>query len=144
MSTKTCSVPARLPRATHRSRGDTHFVRGGTTIATTTTAADGTYSFTSDANGNPLTPATYKVTETQPAGYLQGTNTVGTVNGASDGALIPVDMIGSVVLTSGQNSINNNFGELKPVTISGNVYEDKLVPAPLPRATHQFRERHLL
>ena len=98
----------------------------GTTIATTTTAADGTYSFTSDSNGNPLPPDTYKVTETQPAGYLQGSNTVGTVNGASDGTLIPVDMIGSVVLSSGQNSINNNFGELKPVTISGNVYEDKL------------------
>ena len=63
------------------------------------TAADGTYSFTSDSSGNPLLPGTYKVTETQPAGYLQGSNTVGTVNGVSDGSLIPVDMIGNVVLT---------------------------------------------
>ena len=62
---------------------------GGVTIATTTTAADGTYTFTSDSGGNPLLPGTYKVTETQPAGYLQGSNTVGTVNGVSDGSLIP-------------------------------------------------------
>src|ERR1700722_2682135 len=47
---------------------------GGTTLATTTTAADGTYSFTTDSNGNPLPPDTYEVTETQPAGYLQGSN----------------------------------------------------------------------
>ena len=99
---------------------------GGITVANTTTAADGTYSFTSDSSGNPLAPGTYKVTETQPAGYLQGSNTVGTVNGVSDGSLIPVDMIGSVVLTSGQNSVSNDFGEVKPVTISGNVYEDVL------------------
>ena len=33
-------------------------------------------------------------------------------------------MIGSVVLTSGQNSINNNFGELLPSSICGTVYVD--------------------
>jgi hypothetical protein len=96
----------------------------GTVVATTTTAANGTYSFTTTSSGAPLPPSTYEITETQPAGYLQGTNTVGTVNGAVDGVLIPVDKIGGIVLTSGQNSISNNFGELLPVTLAGNVYED--------------------
>jgi hypothetical protein len=97
----------------------------GAVVATTTTGLDGTYAFTATPTGSPLLPGTYTVTETQPAGFLQGTNTVGTVNGVTDGVLIPVDMIGSIVLTSGQNSINNNFGEVLPVTISGNVYEDQ-------------------
>ena len=96
----------------------------GTTVATTTTAADGTYSFTTTASGGPLVPGTYSVAETQPAGYLQGTNTVGTVNGVTDGALTGLDVIGSIVLTSGQASIGNNFGELLPVSLAGNVYED--------------------
>ena len=110
---------------------------GGITVATTTTAADGDYNFTCDSSGNPLLPGTYKLTETQPAGYDQGRNTVGTNNGKSDGSLVPVDMIGSIVLASGQQSINDNFGEVKPggvgpqtlsapVTISGNVYYDQL------------------
>ena len=89
----------------------------GTVVGTTTTAADGTYSFKN------LAPGTYKVTETQPAGYAQGTNTVGTVNGTTDGVLVPTDMIGSIVLGSGQSSISNNFGELG-VSLSGVVYVD--------------------
>src|SRR5262249_14368488 len=96
----------------------------GTTFGTTTTAADGTYSFTT-SNGQPLAPGTYKITEAQPSGYLQGTNTVGTVNGTAVGTLVRVYMIGSIVLASGQSSAGTNFGEIKGVTISGNVYEDK-------------------
>ena len=93
-------------------------------MATTTTAADGTYSFTTTTAGMPLPPGTYKITEAQPAGYLQGTNTVGTVNGVTDGVLVPVDMIGSIVLGQGQSSVGNNFGEVLPVTLAGNVYDD--------------------
>jgi hypothetical protein len=97
----------------------------GATVATTTTNGNGAYGFTTTTTGAPLSPGTYKITEAQPAGFLQGTNTVGTVNGVTDGVLIPVDMIGSIVLHSGDNSISNNFGELLPVTIAGNVYVDQ-------------------
>ena len=65
---------------------------GQTITATTTTASDGTYSFSTDSNGNALRPGTYTITETQPTGYLAGTASVGTVNGSSDGSRRPWTM----------------------------------------------------
>jgi hypothetical protein len=97
---------------------------GQAIIATTTTGANGTYSFTTDSSGNQLRPGTYQIAETQPAGYLQGSNAVGTVNGTTDGTLVPTDKIGSIALTSGQNGINYLFGDVLPVTVSGTVYQD--------------------
>ncbi len=99
-------------------------VNGQAVSVTTTTAANGTYTFITDSSGAPLWGGTYQVAETQPSGYLQGKNTVGTVNGTADGALVPTDKIGSIVIAAGQNGINYNFGEVKPVTIGGTVYED--------------------
>ena len=102
----------------------------GTTAAgvpvntTTTTEANGTYSFTTDSNGNLLWPGTYQIAETQPAGYLQGINAVGTINGATDGSLVPTDKIGSIVATPGENGFNYNFGEVTPITLGGTVYQD--------------------
>jgi SdrD B-like domain len=109
----------------------------GATVATTMTSNLGTYSFTDSSSGAPLAPGIYSIDETQPTGFLQGTNTVGTVNGVTDGSLTGVDQIGSILLLSGQNSINNNFGELLPVSISGTVYDDVLkagllLPGDLP------------
>ncbi len=109
----------------------------GSTIATTTTASNGAYSFTTTAAGTPILPGNYTIEEIQPTGYLQGTNTVGTVNGVTTGILSGVDRISSIVLTSGQNSIGNNFGELLPVSLSGNVYDDlknsgSIAPGDLP------------
>ncbi len=100
-------------------------IQGTAITATTTTAANGTYSFTTDSNGNLLLPGTYAITETPPSGYLAGSNTVGTVNGTADGTLLTGNKIGSIVLVSNQNGISYNFGNLKPVTIGGLVYEDK-------------------
>ena len=96
----------------------------GTAVATTTTAADGTYSFTTTSTGSPLLAGFYDVVETQPAGYLQGTNTVGKVDGVTNGVQPLPDVIGGIDLLPGQDSINNNFGEVKPVGLSGIVYED--------------------
>jgi uncharacterized delta-60 repeat protein len=65
-----------------------------------TTDADGAYVFLG------LRPGAYRVTETQPAGYLQGTDTVGTAGGslaAADQFLIP--------LGPGVDGLNYNFGE---------------------------------
>jgi hypothetical protein len=65
-----------------------------------TTDAAGAYVFLT------LRPGTYRVTETQPAGYLQGIDTVGT----SGGSLSATDQF-SVPLGAGVNGLNYNFGE---------------------------------
>jgi uncharacterized repeat protein (TIGR01451 family) len=74
---------------------------------TTTTAGDGSYSFTglrpSDATG-------YTLTETQPAGYLDGKDTIGTPGGTTGN-----DVFTAIHLSAGVNGIENNFGEVKPV-----------------------------
>jgi uncharacterized delta-60 repeat protein len=70
-----------------------------------TTDGDGAYVFDLLLSGN------YKVTETQPAGYLQGIDTVGTAGGsvaAADQFLIP--------LGPGVNGLNYNFGEQPAAT----------------------------
>jgi uncharacterized repeat protein (TIGR01451 family) len=77
------------------------------------TAADGSYSF------NNLRPGTYTITETQPAGYLDGKDSIGTQGGTSAN-----DQFSNVVLGNGAQGINNNFGELLPASLAGNVYVD--------------------
>jgi uncharacterized repeat protein (TIGR01451 family) len=74
---------------------------------TTTTGADGSYEFCN------LVPGTYKLTETQPADYIDGKDTAGTLGGT-----VTNDMIANIVLTSGANSNNNNFGELQTFDLS--------------------------
>ena len=97
---------------------------GQSITATTTTAAGGTYSFSTDSSGNALRPGTYQIAEASPSGYLQGSNTIGTVSGTADGALVTGNKIGSIALTSDQSGINYNFGWVKPVTIAGLAYLD--------------------
>jgi uncharacterized delta-60 repeat protein len=70
-----------------------------------TTDADGAYVFLN------LRPGSYRVTEAQPTGYLQGSDTVGTAGGslaAADQFLIP---LGVQV-----NGLNYNFGEQPAAT----------------------------
>ena len=87
------------------------------TIGTTTTAADGSYSFAG------LTPGTYKVVETQPSAYLDGLDSR---NGAIiAGSATGVDTVAGIVVTAGNNSPSNNFGELAPASVAGTVYFDK-------------------
>ena len=89
-------------------RGDDHPVctddLGVDTTKTTTTAADGTYSFTG------LRPGTCNVTQTQPPGYLSAPNTPATA--------IPL------TVTEGSISDTNYFGELKVGQIGNFVWED--------------------
>ena len=79
----------------------------------TTTAADGTYGFTG------LRPGTYAVTETHPAGYLDGTDTAGTAGGSAGN-----DTITGIVLDSGEAATGYDFGELEATSLSGIVYDD--------------------
>jgi hypothetical protein len=82
---------------------------GNSVSLSQSTDADGAYLFLN------LRPGSYRVTETQPAGYLQGINTVGTAGGSlsfTDQFLIP--------LGRGVSGLNYNFGE-RP-TATGTVH----------------------
>lgn len=68
-----------------------------------TTAADGSYRFTN------LRPGSYGLTETQPADYRDGKDTLGSVGGT-----VTNDQFAAIALASGVNGINYNFGELTP------------------------------
>lgn len=79
---------------------------------TTTTAADGSWSF---AN---LGAGTYSITQTQPLGWAQGTNRVGTAGGTISG-----DTISNIVLGQDTEATGYTFGELG-VAIRGRVFND--------------------
>ncbi len=83
---------------------------------TTTSAAGGAWSFPG------LLPGTYTVTETQPAQWGNGLDTLGTVNGTTVGSTTD-DVFTDVVLTGAGAGINYNFGE-RPATVSGTVWYD--------------------
>jgi hypothetical protein len=77
-------------------------IYGDPVSKTAQTAADGSYQFVN------LYPGTYYITETQPAGYLQGTNTLGSLGGSVLGDQFTVG------LPTGAAGVNYNFGEVLP------------------------------
>jgi hypothetical protein len=87
---------------------------GNSVLLTTTTTVTGFYAF------DDLRPGTYAVIETQPTGYFDGRDTAGTLGGDTT----VNDRIASITLPSGVASLNNNFGELRPASLSGRVYRD--------------------
>lgn len=91
---------------------------GNPVTFTTKTDATGFYIF------NNLRPGTYNVTETQPKGYLDGKDTLGTPFPGTVGN----DQFTNVQIDCGLPNIpgqNYNFGELLPSSIRGKVYYDK-------------------
>jgi uncharacterized repeat protein (TIGR01451 family) len=94
---------------------------GAAVSATTTTAADGSYSFTG------LRPGTYTVTEpTQPAGTVNGITTAGSAGGtATPVATLPSVISAIPLVTSGALSTGNNFAEIPNNSgIGGRVWLD--------------------
>ncbi len=87
---------------------------GNSVMQTATTGTDGSYQFTN------LTPGTYSVIATQPAGYLPGHENVGNAGGTVE----PPTSIAQVPVADGGNDINYNFGEVRNASLSGFVYED--------------------
>lgn len=77
------------------------------------TDENGAYAFKS------LRPGTYQIDETDPAGYLDGKDTIGT-----PGGLTSSDRFSGIVLDQGVNGTDNNFAALLPATVSGFVYVD--------------------
>lgn len=104
---------------------------GGVTIALSGTNSLGApiagRTVVTDASGyylfDGLAPGNYTVTELppQPALYpLDGKDTAGSLGGSS----AINDVISGIALPGDSSSINNNFGELKPASLSGYVYFD--------------------
>ncbi len=86
----------------------------GNIIATTTTDADGNYTFAG------LPPGDYGVHEDQPAGWFQGDSDVG----SAGGVVTTTDTITQIALNSGANGVHYNFCETPPATLSGYVFQD--------------------
>lgn len=64
-------------------------------------------------------PGTYTITETPPAGYLAGKDSIG-----SQGGSVSQYVFSNVVLGCGTNGANNNFGHIIPAMVGGFVYLD--------------------
>jgi uncharacterized repeat protein (TIGR01451 family) len=108
-------------------------VNGNAVTRTATTDASGNYTFfdlpAAGAGG-------YTVTEqaAQPNApgtstpTLNGRTTAGTIGGTASGTATPVtttpSAVAGIVLGAGADSINNNFGEILPVSVSGTVFFD--------------------
>lgn len=74
---------------------------GHSVTRTTTTDSNGSYKF------NGLQPGTYSIAESQPANYLDGKDTLGSLGGKSLGN----DLLSKIALNFAQNGTNYNFGE---------------------------------
>ena len=85
---------------------------------TTFTAGDGSYSF------EEVSPGTYRVAETQPLDFLSVGAQAGNVDGTTRGDVLDQDTITNITLVGGETSVENNFGEVRPASISGHVYHD--------------------
>jgi hypothetical protein len=82
--------------------------QGNAVSLSTVTGSDGSYTFTNLAAG------TYTLTEQLPSFYFNGTNSVGTVNGSADGALVGNNAIGSIVLNAGNAGVEYDFAVVPP------------------------------
>ena len=89
----------------------------GLIVDTVETDEDGRYEFVGIRKGN------YRVIELQPDGWLDGKDRAGTANGRSTGTAInPGDAIEAIQLLWGDEGIDFDFGELKPVSLEGRVH----------------------
>lgn len=90
----------------------------GKIVATTRTDAQGAYRFDN------VTPGEYSLLETQPAGYRDGIDSIGTVRNEQRGSLGRNDELVSIRLNQGDDGVEYNFGEIVPASIFGRVHVD--------------------
>ncbi len=86
----------------------------GSVLMTTTSAADGTYSF------DGLLPGTYEITETHPTTYADAVDSVGSLGG--DGSTN--DVIAAIPVQAGESGTGYDFGE-SGIEISGRIFLDR-------------------
>jgi hypothetical protein len=79
--------------------------QGQTTTVYATTGSNGFFQFIG------LQPGSYSLSVTPPSGYQNGTDQVGTVNGASSGSLLSNGTIGNINVTAGSIGLNYDFQE---------------------------------
>ena len=84
----------------------------------TRTNPDGSFEFTGLPGG------TYRLTEEQPAGWIDGKDGLGTIGGTPVGVLANDD-VSHIVLPWGVDAVDYNFGELLPASIAGHVFVDR-------------------
>ena len=99
-----------------RGNSVTLYIIPNTTV-TASGASIGTYSF---AN---LRPGTYTITETQPVGYLDRLDTVGTVGGSPRGTL-GNDVLSAITLDQAEDGTGYDFDEFGAGSISGRTLRD--------------------
>jgi len=90
---------------------------GNTINRTAETNGSGYYEF---ANLRPAGAGGYTLTQSQPTGFLDGIDTIGTPGGNSS----VNDVFSSINLASDTNGTENNFGELLAASVSGTVFND--------------------
>jgi hypothetical protein len=77
----------------------------GDVIGSTVTGDDGSYAFT-------VVAGTYTITEVQPAGFADGGDSVGTVDGVERGTNLGGDTLADILLGANEHGIDYNFGEV--------------------------------
>ncbi len=86
---------------------------GGNVVATTTTDADGNYRFAG------ILPGEYAIRQSQPDGFFNGGQVVGSGGGEEF-----ENLIDQIIISSGQNLTNYDFCEVEDAEIHGRVWED--------------------
>jgi hypothetical protein len=92
--------------------------QGNSVALTTTTDANGVYQF---AN---LRPGSYTITETQPAGFQEGHNNVGSLGGTVNGDQF------MLTINAGNHGVNYNFGEIAPAAVGTQGTPDQTQQVP--------------
>jgi protocatechuate 3,4-dioxygenase beta subunit len=89
---------------------------------TTTTDAAGDYEFGKSLG---LMPGTYRVVQTQPAGYFSVGAIPGTVAGSGSGSVASADVLTGIEVPLGDlTAIDYDFAEAAPAEVSGFVFRD--------------------
>ncbi len=99
----------------------------GATVTLTGTTDEGapvSASMTTDSSGefgfSNVAPGVYTLTETDPPGY----RSVAAQAGSAGGVVVDANTIADIVLGAEASSVDNNFGDVQPVDITGTVFLD--------------------
>jgi serine-aspartate repeat-containing protein C/D/E len=90
-------------------------ITGKSISRTLRTNPDGSYAFLA------LPPGVYTVAEVQPAGYLDGIDSVGFVGDEARGTILTNDEVTQIALDGDDSGVEYNFGEIEPSSLSGRV-----------------------